>query len=88
MFRSLSNNPIAPVLSPKHFTSLERRLEVVLRVVDACIVDNNVKTVSTTSWKRIATSQVLIARYDNPSLPIDVQLSVNNNSACLVPAIS
>ncbi len=35
----MQGDPVAPILSPKHYPALERRLETVLRIVLKCVSD-------------------------------------------------
>lgn len=38
--RSMTNDPLAPILAYKHFPALERRLHNIMVYIDKCIHDN------------------------------------------------
>ena len=54
--RSLSKDPVAPVLPPKHYTAIERRLGKIMRAIDKCISERGAES-------------VLRVSYENPRVP-------------------
>ncbi len=60
--KSLSKDPVAPILAEKYLTAVDRRLEIVLRELNQCLekVNGNYQ-------------KVLMNTYFNPDAPAEVE---------------
>jgi hypothetical protein len=57
----MSRDPVAPLLAPKHYVAIERRLVKILRAVHACILNaTNVQ-------------DVIRNRFDNPNVATETE---------------
>lgn len=72
MFSSMRDDPLYPVLQPKHYSALDRRLVDVMRAIFTCL--RNAHNIS----------DVLRVRYDHPNVPFDWH-DRQNVDDCLTP---
>ena len=53
----MSKDPVAPLLPPKHYAAMERRLTKVIMAIDKCLATQR-------SWR-----DVIMTSYDNADVP-------------------